>query len=215
MRPSATGCRPRDHPHQRGLARAIRADEGQNLAGGDGQGQALDRLQLSMAARWPDGQASEGSFRAAPQIGALHCGMGHHIARIAFGQHPALGHADQPRHDRKSACRMCSIQTTVMPSACSGGSGPPVRSSSPRSTRRRSHPAGSPRPRRQRAGQFQPLAVQKAQRRGGAVGQRQKAGPAQDLAPCSAACGLVKPAPDMAATWTFSNTVMPRNGRGT
>ena len=66
----------------------------------------------------------------------------------------------------------------------------------------------------ERAGEFEPLAVEEAERLGAPVGDRRHAAQRERLDRAGLGASRASPPPLAAATKTFSNTVMPLNGRG-
>ena len=118
---------------------------------------------------------------------------------------------------RTSTCTTCSIQTIASP---------PARSSRTIADEPLGlgvgQPAGDlveqqqPRAGRQRPRQLETLAVEQAERLGAAVGDVDEAGRVEHLQRLShAPRARAGPRPASPPTSTFSNTVMPLNGRGT
>ena len=154
-----------------------------------------------------------------PQIDLAHLGRRHD--RVAARRSPIIRAEIRapPAADTTevSACSTCSIQTMVMPRGVDGADeSRRARRIRPRSARRRSRRAGGAAGRvGQRAGQFEPLAVEQGERAGTAIGQGDAGRCARRMsAQASATSASRCRGRRTAATSRFSNTVRFSKGCG-
>ena len=145
-----------------------------------------------------------------------HLRLGHDCARLALDDLAAEIEDDQARETTaSSACTICSIQTIVTPDCMivrierdqlvafgfGQAAGDLVEQQQARAAR-------------QRARQFEPLAVEQVERAGAAIGLPMQTGALQNSPQASTTCASRCRRPRMAATSRFSNTVRFSNGCG-